>query len=108
VREANEDFQRGSNLRNEKSPGKLRAALGNQLVVGLGFQPKLGNPVLFFSQQMKMPAQLIAEVREAQIDGGLKHTTMSFPQRVVHQLVRENSRPSLVEIPSRVRVAQRG
>jgi len=86
----------------------LRAALGNQLVVRLRLQPKLGNPVLFFSQKMKMLAQFIAQVGEGQIDRGLKHTPMGFAQRVVHQLLRENSGPSLVEIPARIGVAQRG
>jgi hypothetical protein len=60
VRKANEDFQRSSNLRDEKSPGKLRAALGNEFVVGFCLQPKLGNPEFFFSQEMKVLAQLIA------------------------------------------------
>jgi hypothetical protein len=38
----------------------LRAALGNQLVVRLRLQPKLGNPAFFFSEEMEMLAQLIA------------------------------------------------
>jgi hypothetical protein len=86
----------------------LRAALGNQFVVRLGLQPKLGNPVLFFTEQMKMLAQLVAQVGEAQVDRGLKHATMGFTQGVVHEFLRENSRPSLVEIPARVGVPQRG
>jgi hypothetical protein len=62
---ANEDFERGSNLRDKEFPGKLRTALGNQLVVRLGLQPKLGNPEFFFSQKMEMFAQFVAQVGEA-------------------------------------------
>jgi hypothetical protein len=84
MREANEHFQRGSNLRNEELPRKLRAALGNQFVIRLGLQPKLGNPVLFFAEELKMLAQFIAQVGEGQVDRGLKDTPMGFAQSVVH------------------------
>jgi hypothetical protein len=63
--------------------------------------------LLFFSQQKKMLAQLIAQVRQTHVDRGLKHATMGFAQRVVHQLLGEDSRPSLVQIAAGVRVAQR-
>jgi hypothetical protein len=84
VRRTNEDFQRGSNLRNKKSPRQLRAAFRNQFVVRFGLQPQLCNPALFFPEQIEVFSQFVAQVSQAQIDRRLKHAAMGFPQRIVH------------------------
>ena len=104
----NEHFQRGSNLRNEEFSGELRAALGNEFVIGFGFQPQLGNSLLFFAKKLKMPAQLVTQVRKGRSNDGLEDTAMGFPERFVDQLLRQYAGPTLMEIPPGIRVAQRG
>jgi len=47
--------------------------------------------VLFLAKKMKMPAQLIAQVRKARINHRLEDTAMGFPQRFVDQLLGQNT-----------------
>jgi hypothetical protein len=100
-------LKRGSNLRNEKFPGKLRATFRNQFVVRLSLQPKLRDSGLFLTQKMEVYAQLVAQIREAQIDSRLEHASVRFAKRVVHQLGRKNGRPTLMQIAPGVGIAER-
>jgi hypothetical protein len=100
-------LQRGSNLRNEKFPGELRAAFRNQFVIRFGLQPKLCHPGFFLAQKMEVYSQLVAQVREAQFDSRLEHAPVRIAKRIVYQFGRQDGRPTLVQIAPGVGVAER-